>query len=236
MQAFVKKVFLTLIAGALICALILANTAFANTQEVTRAVQNFLYQQAQQASEHTSEIAIEVFTPSAHFGECINPQPFFPNANQEAAGRVSVGVRCGENGNQVRYVQAQISLLSNYMVPIEDIRSGTLLQADMLTSAQGDIGRMRTQPITNLEDLVGLVVRRNLRAGQPIHQEMVQAPEIIGRGDNVKIVAQGSGFQIERDGTAVDSGGLNDVIRVRIGNRNILEARVIGPGRVTIKD
>lgn len=234
MQVIVKKLFFTTIGGAFLCSAILVNAAFANTQEITRTVQNFLYQQASQAVSGNTEIAIEVFTPSAQFGDCENPEPFFPNANQEAAGRVSVGVRCGKNGEQVRYVQAQISILSSYLVAVDDIRSGTVITAAMLTSAQGDTGRMRNQPITRTEDLVGLVVRRNLRAGQPIFEQMVQAPEIIGRGDAVRIVAQGTGFQIEREGTAVDSGGLNEMIRVRIGNREILEARVIGPGRVIV--
>lgn len=234
MQAIVKKLFFILIGGAFICTSMVVNAAFANTQEITRAVQNFLYQQASRSTSANSEIAIEVFAPSAQFGACENPEPFFPSANQEAAGRVSVGVRCGKNGEQVRYVQAQISLLSRYLVPVDDIRSGTVITAAMLTSAKGDTGRMRNQPITRFEDLVGLVVRRNLRAGQPIYEQMVQAPEIIARGDTVRILAQGTGFQIEREGTAVDSGGLNDTIRIRIGNREMLEAKIIGPGRVVV--
>lgn len=236
MQVFVKKLVFIVIGSVFVCAPMIGNNAFANTQELIRSVQNFLYQQASLTTANESEIAIEVFPPSTQFGTCENPQPFFPNANQEAAGRVSVGVRCGVNGEQVRYVQAQISLLASYLVPKEDIRSGTILNASMLTSAQGDVGRMRNPPITKLEDLVGMVVRRNLRAGQPIHEQMVQAPEIISRGEAVKIVVEGVGFQIEREGNAIDSGGLNDVIRVRVGNREIIQARIIGPGRVTVQN
>ncbi|WP_157981204.1 flagellar basal body P-ring formation chaperone FlgA [Aliidiomarina iranensis] len=243
MQAIVKKALMIALITITACALGLGNAALAdsksNNEQVTHAVENFLYQQVQQRNTNESEIAIEVFAGSTYFGECENPQPFFPNANQEVAGRVSVGVRCGAQGNQVRYVQAQVSLISSFLVPKADIPSGTILTATMLTTAQGDLGRMRQAPVTETTALEGQVVRRNLRAGQPIYATMVQAAEIISRGDAVKIIAEGAGFQIEREGVAVDSGGLNETIRIRINtgdqrNRQLIDAKIIGPGRVTL--
>lgn len=232
---FVNKLFLIVflsVLGAAYCSSPAhARSSNNENQQLIRAVESFLYQQASTA---TTEVMIAVTPPTASFGVCINPEPFFPNANQRAIGRVSVGVRCGEAGEQVRYVQAQVSVLGSYVVAAADLPSGAILSASNLRMEQGDIAQQRQATFSSIESLAGMVVRRNLRAGQVIHEQMVQVPQIIGRGDNVAIIVEGSGFSIQREGTAIDAGGMHEEIRVRISNREVVTGRVAAPGKVVL--
>lgn len=116
--------------------------AHANNQLLVDTVQQFLYQESQSLGQ---EVMIDISPPSAHLPECIAPEPFFPNANQSPIGRISVGVRCGENRRQVRYIQAQIDIIGSYAVAGQDIDRDTLITSDMLTSREGNLGDLAQQ-------------------------------------------------------------------------------------------
>ncbi len=135
---------------------ILSVTASARVQaddaNLLQRVHHFLYQQTQSLGE---EVVIDLRPPSPHLPECIQPDPFLTNANQAPLGRVSVGVRCGESGQQVRYLQAQIDVIGDYMVAARDIERGTLITLDMLSERGGNLGDLSAQALTAEEEIVG---------------------------------------------------------------------------------
>ena len=51
-------------------------------------------------------VAVEVRAPSAHLPPCVAPEVFMPGRGQKPWGRVSVGVRCGEQQRRVRTIQS----------------------------------------------------------------------------------------------------------------------------------
>lgn len=202
-----------------------------------QSVEHFLFSAIQQQTNESSaaaELMIEVTPPSAHFGACINPQPFFPGQTPQLAGRVQVAVRCGSQGEQVRYLQAFITVVGEYVVASHNLTAGTILRASDVRLTSGNISNQRQPVFTRVEDVVGLQVRRNIRAEQTLLAAMLQTPHLIERNDTVVVVAEGAGFRVQREGVAMDSGGIGDEIRVRISNREVLRAFVIGPGQAAV--
>ncbi|TRW48802.1 flagellar basal body P-ring formation protein FlgA [Aliidiomarina halalkaliphila] len=203
-----------------------------DNRALVQAVQQFLYAETQGLAD---EVVIEVIQPNAQFGHCVQPQPFFPNPAQRSVGRVSVGVRCGGQGQQVRYMQAQITLMGHYVVAAQNILPGTLLTLDMLTMDYGELPRNGGDTILEKEQLLGKLVRRSLRQGQVFQSHMVQSAPVIRRGDRVSVTVQGSGFEISREGEAMDEGGVGDTIRVRLSQREIVSGQVKAEARVIIQ-
>ncbi|WP_198675576.1 flagellar basal body P-ring formation chaperone FlgA [Aliidiomarina sanyensis] len=209
--------------------------AHADDAELFEVVQSFLYQQTQSLTKDGGEVVIEIMPTAARFGACVQPSPFFPNPAQRPVGRVAVGVRCGDQGQQVRYLQAQVTLYGHYVSAKRDILPGSIITLDMLEMSYGPLSSGSGEPLQQKERALGKLVRRQLRQGAMVQEHMLQTAPVIRRGERVQATVQGQGFEISREGEALDEGGIGDTIRVRIGAREILNGTVIGEGRVRVQ-
>lgn len=207
------------------------NRVQADDDNLLQQVHQFLYEETLALGE---EVVIELRPPSPHLPECIQPEPFLPNANQSPLGRVSVGVRCGENSQQVRYLQAQIDVIGNYVVAARDIERGTLITSSMLNERGGNLGDLSAQALTAEEDIVGKVAQRPIRSGSAFLAHYLQAPHLVERGQRVTVIAQGSAFRVSREGEALENGALGEQVRVRFGSREIMTARVTEQGILVV--
>ena len=203
----------------------------ADDDSLLQQVHQFLYQETQALGE---EVVIDLRPPSPHLPECVQPEPFLTNANQAPLGRVSVGVRCGENGRQVRYLQAQIDVIGSYVVAARDIERGTLITSNMLSERGGNLGDLSAQALTAEEDIVGKITQRPIRTGSAFLAHYLQAPDLVERGQRVTVVAQGSAFRVSREGEALENGALGEQVRVRFGSREIMTARVTDRGVLVV--
>ena len=214
---------------------ILSVTAFTRIQadddKLLQQVHQFLYEETQALGE---EVVIDLRPPSPHLPECVQPEPFLANANQAPLGRVSVGVRCGEDGRQVRYLQAQIDVIGDYVVAARDIERGTLITSSMLSERGGNLGDLSAQALTAEEDIVGKIAQRPIRSGSVFLAHYLQAPHLVERGQRVTVIAQGSAFRVSREGEALEDGALGEQIRVRFGPREIMTARVAERGILVV--
>ncbi|WP_445005312.1 flagellar basal body P-ring formation chaperone FlgA [Halomonas mongoliensis] len=198
-------------------------------EELLHRVQAFLYEQAE-----ADEVVIEVSPPSAHLPRCEHPEPFLPRSGAPAVGRVSVGVRCGAGGHQVRYLQAQIGVIASYPVAAVDLAPGSVLTEAHLELRHGNLAELPRQAVSDAAELVGQQARRSIRAGSPLQAQFFQARAVVERGQAVVVEAGGSSFRVTREGEALEPGALGESIRVRFGQREIIRARVIGNGRLAI--
>jgi flagella basal body P-ring formation protein FlgA len=83
--------------------------------------------------------------------------------------------------------------------------------------------------------LADAVLRRGVRAGEPIAQGDVLDALIVRSGASVKLVASVGGLGVEVRGIALQRGGKGDIIKVRnLSTRKILSGTVIDAGRVSI--
>lgn len=202
-----------------------------DTALITERVHAFLYAQA---SELGSEVNIEVHPPSAHLPTCENPRPFLPNANQSLAGRVSVGVRCGDQGQQVRYMQATLAVIGEQVVTKRSIAAGTVIDASMLTMRPAELGRLPSGVITDMAQAIGKQAARPLGEGTRLTERQLKEVTLVERGARVRVEALGQGFSVSREGEALDNGAMGSEIRVRLDNRDILRAQVIGRNRLEV--
>ncbi len=121
----------------LLCSIpvVAAQRAVAEQQQVMDAVYRFLQQHTRSLGE---QVEIEVVPPRVSFPACPDPQPFLPGRDQARWGRLSVGVRCGD-GERLRYLQAQVSVISRYWVTSRALDMDTPLDASVLTQQSGDL-------------------------------------------------------------------------------------------------
>ncbi|SEL74777.1 flagellar basal body P-ring formation chaperone FlgA [Halomonas daqiaonensis] len=195
-------------------------------------VHAFLFEQA--ATSGDEDIVIDVHPPRASLSACEDPTPFLPNASSRPVGRVSVGVRCGDQGRQVRYLQAEIHVTGSYVEVSRKIEAGETIRPEHLVERQGSLGRLPQRTILDPDQAIGQEATRPLAAGVTLQDHHLRPRQLVKRGQRVVIEAQGAGFRIAREAEALEPGGEGERVRVRLPDREILEARVIGEGRMAV--
>lgn len=179
----------------------------------------------------TVQISVQ---PAAAALPCPAPMAFLPGPARdvtalERGGRVTVGVRCDE---QVRYLQAQVSVAGRYWVAASDITAGTTITAALLREAHGDLSQLPRQAVRDAQAALGRQSTRPLSAGTVVQAQHLRAVPLVTRRQPVVMEADGAGFKITREVVALDDGARGDVVRVQLDSRTQLNAEVIGPGRV----
>ncbi|WP_240349409.1 flagellar basal body P-ring formation chaperone FlgA [Halomonas binhaiensis] len=205
-----------------------------NGNTITAQVEAFLSTRLQAEGATPEDTDIQVFPPADHLDACHSPVPFLPRPDQPLSGRIAIGVRCAENSQNVRYLQAEVHRFGNRLVITQDVATGERIRPEMLRQEQVDLSRMPAHILHDPINAIGLQARRPLQKGHSLSTRDLQAPRLVDRDQTVTIEASGQGFRLQRQGKALDAGGLGDMIRVRISQRNIIEARVAGPGILSV--
>ncbi|KEZ78036.1 flagellar basal body P-ring formation chaperone FlgA [Salinisphaera hydrothermalis] len=179
-------------------------------------------------------ISVTVNTPTARMPACQDPQPFLPGQAARTTGRITVGVRCPGDSPETRYVQADVRVYGRYYVASHEINSGDTLTAGDLESREGDITRDLNRLPDSESAIVGQQARRRIAESQTIVSNMLEAPDVISRGDSVKVVSKGPGFSITTHGKALDNATAGANVRVRTSNGTVVSGKPDGPGVVVV--
>ncbi len=120
-------------------------------------------------------------------------------------------------------------------VPTSRIAAGSVLRPQDVHMARVSTSLVRGEVARSLREAVGMQTRRQLMAGQPLASGDLMRPAVVQRDSLVQMTLENGGLSLVGQGVALESGATGERIRVRNpSSRAVLEAEVIGPGRVRI--
>ncbi|GAB3469189.1 flagellar basal body P-ring formation chaperone FlgA [Azotobacter salinestris] len=178
------------------------------------------------------ELRIELERPAAALPDCDDPRPFLPQPNQRLPGRLAIGVQCAGDNQPARYLQAFVGIFGEYAIARRSIEPGEIIEPDMLAIRQGPLERLPRNAAIAGDEILGMQATRAIAEGSTFQRSALRAPELIERNALVVLEARGPGFTISRKATALDSGSLNGLVRVRTEEGEVLRGRVIGRNRL----
>jgi flagella basal body P-ring formation protein FlgA len=109
-----------------------------------------------------------------------------------------------------------------------NIKSGHLISEDDIEEIKIPVSRNTKNLILNRDELVGKEARHNINAHKLITKSDLRNQSVISKGDDVKILFVKNNLSIESKGQALESGGQDELIRVKnLDSNKILQARVI---------
>lgn len=120
-------------------------------------------------------------------------------------------------------------------VAASDLIAGKILSPLDLLQERHDI-TLIPDTFSDLTELDGMAARRSIRAGEVIRQNMLMAPQLVKRGDQVRIVARREQIEVSMAGEALDNGTRGAIIRVKNSSGTQIRARVIEAGVVEPAD
>ncbi|WP_250514248.1 flagellar basal body P-ring formation chaperone FlgA [Caballeronia sp. INDeC2] len=196
-----------------------APAAMQDGESIRVAALNFLQQQAAGLPGKV-EITVTPVFPRG-LAACSALDPFMPTGAR-LWGRMTVGVRCVGERPWTLYVQARLSINATFYTAARAIAPGEVLSNADLVARDGDITAMPQAIVTDPAQAVGAVALSRVPAGLPLRTDMLRAASSVAIGQNVHVVAGGSGFSISAEGTAMNNAAPGQQVRVKTAGGQII--------------
>ncbi|WP_423195588.1 MULTISPECIES: flagellar basal body P-ring formation chaperone FlgA [unclassified Cupriavidus] len=199
---------------------------------VRAAVEQFLLKQAVGLP---GKVSVQVIPPSGgRAPECVAPDPFLP-AGSAPWGRVNVGVRCGGERPWTRYIQARVSVLTDYYVASRALAPGEPIEVADLEVRQGDLGTLPRAVVTDPAQVAGAVAANRIAAGSPMRTDLIKRAIAVRSGQTVTVTVEGESFQLSSEGKVLTDAAPGTAVPVRLRNGQVVNAVVRNADTVVLQ-
>lgn len=201
--------------------------------DIQRAVEDFVKEKAA-ALPGTRDITVSRIDQRLKLARCEQLQPYLPAGNR-LWGNSSIGVRCLAPSPWALYVPVHIRVSDRVLVAARPIGSGQSVQAEDVQLQTRDITRFAGSALTSLEQTRGKSVMVPVASGTVLRSEMLRAAKVIRQGQSVQVVAQGNGFRITSEGTAMGNATAGQVVSVKTQSGEVVKGIATEDGRVEVR-
>ena len=129
---------------------------------------------------------------------------------------------------------ATVKVVAAYARATRTIGRDETIARDDIEIVEGELPALPLKRLPAPEDVVGLTARRDIAAGEPLTQAIVEVPPLVRPGDTVVLTVVVGTVEVTAQATASASGHEGEVIRVVSQGGRALTARVTGPGAVEV--
>ena len=146
-------------------------------------------------------------------------------------GRSLVQVRCLKAA-WLYNIPLMIRVYGDYVVSTRYLQPGNRLSSSDMRIINGDLTSVPDDVIRTPKEADDRVLTRPIQMGMPIGLNDLRETAVVKVGDPVTILLKGRDFQVTGSGTAQTQGMINDMVRVRLNDGQVLQGKVIRPGVV----
>lgn len=220
-----------LAAAAPALAQLAAPAAVQDVNELRQVAERFLVQQSAGLPGKV-EVSIAQTAPRG-LAQCAALEPFLPPGGR-LWGRATVGVRCSAPRPWTVYFQARIAVHGTYYVAARGVNPGDTLSAADLVAREGDLTVLPAAVVTDPAQAIGAVANNRITAGLPIRSDLIRAAMAVRAGQPVKLVAQGQGFAVSSEGSALANASPGQTVRVRTASGSVVSGTVLDDSSVQV--
>lgn len=154
---------------------------------------------------------------------CDHPPEGFLRAGTRIGPKTVVGVRCTAPRPWKIYVPVEVVVETRVWVARRPLPRGHLLSEDDIVADVRDVSRMTSGYVADAGRLLGQRLRSSVLAGRILTPGLLEADDLIARGQTVTLAIVTGDVSIRMSGKALMDGGLNQRIRVE----NLNSGRVV---------
>ena len=165
---------------------------------------------------------------------CDTLQAFMP-PGARLWGRTTVAVRCTSGHPWTVWLQAKVSIHATYYVAARAMLPGEVISDADLVPRDGDLTMLPASIVTTPSQAVGSVTLMRVSLGFPLRQDMLKSAAQVTAGQSVRVVAQGDGFSISSEGSALSNATPGQPVRVKTSTGQILMGIVKDSSTVQIQ-
>lgn len=217
-----------------------SSISYAKNYENNADIEKFVQQQVNEYFQKTtqaSNITIRTSPINARlrFTKCAQNYAIDFGRLSPRQARSSVKVSCGAPEFWSVHVRLQISALADVVVSKRAIMKGELLTPELIEIQQHPLNKIPRMAILELDNAVGYLAKRSLRANQMITATQLTPPYIIQVKDKVTILTKIGNLTISSKGIALSAAIKDGRIKVKnINSNKILEGIAMDSNTVLI--
>lgn len=150
-------------------------------------------------------------------------------------GRLTVNVSCDGNKPWNLYVPVQIEIMQEVVVLTHSLpRKSVITNKDVQLEIR-DTNKMHAGYFAELTDVVGKTLLRSTSGGLALTPMYVQAENLVKRGQEVTLLAQGTGITVRMSGEALANGIAGERIKVKnLSSNRVIEGIITENGQIKI--
>ncbi|RFA28566.1 flagella basal body P-ring formation protein FlgA [Alkalilimnicola ehrlichii] len=222
----------TVLIGTLMSTNAIASGKYQTLGSIRETVRMFAIEQ-HEGSGRDTEIEVGHLDSRLRLARCSQPLSAFSPHDQARPGHMTVGVRCEGNRPWTLYVPVRVNSYINVLTLTASKPRGSTLNHSDLRAVRKNIATLPHGYFTDMEEVLGMEVRRPLRPGDVLSPNAVTQPRMVTRGQEVWLIAEAGSISVTAKATALQHGSQGDRIQVRnLSSGRVIEAEVIDENRV----
>jgi flagellar basal body P-ring formation protein FlgA len=180
------------------------------------------------------EVSVGALDSRLRLAPCGNVEAYLP-PGARLWGHGRVGLRCVDGVSRWNVsVPVQVKAFGTAWVVRGQVMAGSpVLQNDVL-AAEVDWAEDSSPVLQDTALWLGQTAARTLSSGQVLRQGSVRPTQVFQAGTQVRVVAEGQGFQVSSDAQALAAGVVGQMTRVRMDNGRITSGTVLDARTVKI--
>lgn len=180
------------------------------------------------------EVKIGSLDERLKLAPCGNVEPYLP-AGARLWGRTRIGLRCVDGISRWNVsLPVTVNAYGLAWVIKGTVPAGAKLSEDDVTEAEVNWAAEASPVLRERSLWVGQIATRTLSTGQAVRQGMVKPAQVFQAGMQVRVVAQGVGFQVSSGAQALSAGVVGEIARVRLDNGKVSSGVVLDTRTVRI--
>lgn len=192
------------------------------TGDIARAAEDFLVDKLGNPSGDTS-VRAGMLDRRLKLSVCDAPLEGFLRPGTRVGPKTIVGVRCAGTKPWKVYIPVEVVVRRPVWVARKPLPRGHLIARDDLVADVRDVSRMSAGYLSDPASVVGRRLRSSVLAGRVLTPGLLEANNVISRGQTVTLMVASGDLQIRMAGKALMDGALNERIRVE----NLNSGRVV---------
>jgi flagella basal body P-ring formation protein FlgA len=173
------------------------------------------------------EVMVGELDSRLRLAPCAKVEPYIP-VGTRLWGKTRLGLRCLSGGTKWNvFLPVTIKAFGAAWVIKGDVASGAVLTEADAIEAEVDWAEESSPIVVNPSQWAGQVAAKALSTGQALRQAMIKPAQVFQAGAQVRVVAQGAGFQITSDGQALSAGVVGQPARVRMESGRVMTGVVL---------
>jgi flagella basal body P-ring formation protein FlgA len=210
-----------------------------NSQQIRNSIDNYMPEHleliAQQYGNNTrTDYRIGSLDARISMADCPIPLNVEQKSNNNI-GNINLKISCDQQAIWSIYVPIQVSLYRPVVTAASPITRGLTITPSHLQLREMDISKLNGSYFTSIDEVIGLEAKREIRPDSTVIATYLAPPIMIKRGESVIMTAKSGSLSVRIPATALKDGYEGEQISVRNKqSKRIVDARVMGPGRVSV--
>lgn len=181
------------------------------------------------------EVAVGELDSRLRLAPCARVEPYIP-VGTRLWGKTRLGLRCMDGSVKWNvFLPVTIKAYGMAWVIKGDVAQGAVLTEADAIEAEVDWAEEASPIVISPSQWAGQVASRALTTGQALRQGMIKPAQVFQAGTQVRVVAQGPGFQITSDGQALSVGIVGQPARVRMDGGRVMTGIVLDSRTVKLE-